>query len=160
MHVYYAGSEGIHGEILDTRFHPRIEVGNETVIGYQTPTLPFNSALCRATWDFDRLYALVPSAGGVTIGEAVTRPARPLSGHLVVNALVKDGGSLRVELLNSSGQACEGYTLEDCQPLTGDHTRATVRWKGGDQAPPEAVKVRFVLHRAFLYGYEWDGSRT
>jgi len=155
MHVYYAGSEGIHGEILDTRFQPRIEVGNETVIGYQTPTLPFNTALCRATWEFGRLYALVPSAGGVTIGEAVTRPGRQIKGRLVVNTLVKPGGSLRAELLDASGQACAGFTVDDCRPLTGDHARSAFEWKGGNQAPPEAVKVRFVLHRAFLYGYDW-----
>ena len=77
MHVYYAGSEGLHGEIFDTRFGPRIEVGGESVIGIETPTLPFNTALCRATWQFDRLWALVPSAGGTTLGEAVTRPASP-----------------------------------------------------------------------------------
>ena len=158
MHVYYAGSEGIHGEILDTRFEPRIEVGNETVIGYQTPTLPFNTALCRATWTFDRLYALVPSAGGVTLGEAVTRSRSSLKGRLVVNTHVKEGGSLRAELLDQSGRVCPGFSLDDCVPVTGDQRRTAFAWKGGAAAPPAAAKVRFVLHRAFLYGYAWDGS--
>ncbi len=158
MHVYYAGSEGVHGEIFDSRFKPRIEVGNETVIGFQTPTLPFNTALCRATWTFDRLYALVPSAGGVTLAEAITKPRATLNGRLVVNTLVKNGGSLRAELLDREGRACPGFTLDDCVPVTGDQRRATFRWHGGETAPTAAAKIRFVLHRAFLYGYVWDAT--
>lgn len=156
LHVYYAGSEGLHGEIHDTRFTPRLEVGHESVIGVNTPTLPFNTALCRATWEFDRLYALVPSAGGATLGEAVTRPRAPLAGRLVVNLLTKPGGSLRAELLDAAGQPLPGYSLGDCEPLTGDHRRAVFTWRGGGTAPASAVKVRFELHRAFLYGYAWD----
>ncbi len=156
MHVYYAGSEGLHGEIFDTRFEPRIEVGGETVIGFQTPTLPFNTALCRATWQFDRLWALVPSAGGATLGEAVTHPENLEGRSLVVNLRVRKGGEFRAELLDKSGLPVPGFSVEDCRPITGDHRRATVGWKGGEKGPAEAVQVRFVLHRAFLYGYAWE----
>lgn len=159
MHVYYAGSEGLHGEIFDTRFAPRIEVGNETVIGYQTPTLPFNTALCRATWEFDRLYALAPSVGGVTVGEATTRAGASLAGRLVVNTLVKEDGSLRAELLDAEGRPCPGFALDDCMPVTGDQRRAAFAWRGGTTAPAGAAQVRFVLHRALLYGYGWDDAQ-
>lgn len=160
MYVYYAGSEGIHGEIFDTRFKPRIEVGNETVIGYQTPTLPFNTALCRASWEFDRLYALVSSAGGATLGEAITRSESPAGRQLVVNVRVKEGGSLRAELLDSAGRVCTGFSLDECIPVTGDQRQAVFRWKGGRQAPQSAAKIRFVLHRALLYGYAWGGEKS
>lgn len=156
MHVYYAGSEGLHGEIHDTRFHPRIEVGNETVIGFQTPTLPFNTALCRATWEFDRLYALVPSAGGITRGEAVTHPQEIGGLRGTVNVRVKDGGSLQAELLDAAGNPLPGFTLLDNVAITGDHRSVALEWHGGTIAPAEAVKVRFVLHRAFLYGFAWQ----
>lgn len=158
LHVYYAGSEGLHGEIHDTRFTPRLGVGHETVIGVNTPTLPFNTALCRATWEWDRLYALAPSAGGVTRGEAITRAGEPLAGRLVVNLQTKPGGALRAELLDGDGRPLPGFALEDCTPLTGDHRRAAFTWRGGTAAPEGAVKVRFELHRAFLYGYAWDAS--
>jgi len=158
MHVYYAGSEGLHGEIFDTRFGPRIEVGGETVIGSHTPTLPFNTALCRATWGFARLWALVPSAGGATLGEAVTRPGIPAGGRLAANVHVKQGGALWAELLDNAGQPISGFTAEDCEPLTGDHSRAVFNWKGGASAPADATKIRFILKRAFLYGYEWEGA--
>ncbi len=156
MHVYYAGSEGLHGEIFDTRYGPRIEVGGESVIGIETPTLAFNTALCRATWEFDRLWALAPSAGGPTLGQAVTRPGNPRGSRLAVNLLVRDRGEFLAELLDKSGRPVSGFSVEDCHPITGDHRHTTVRWEGGEKAPAEAVKIRFVLRRAFLYGYDWS----
>lgn len=158
MYLYYAGSEGIHGEIHDSRLQPQIEVGNELVSGIQKPTLPFNTALCRATWEFDRLWALVSSAGGPTLGEAVTRPGKIAGAQLVVNVRTKSTGELRAELLDASGQPVPGFTADDCEPVTGDHRRATFKWRGGTTAPSVAVKTRFVLKRAFLYGYAWENS--
>lgn len=155
MYVYYAGSEGIHGAIFDTRFKPRIDVGGESVIGFQTPTLPFNTALCRASWDFDRLWALVPSAGGATIGEAITRTQQPTGNRLAVNVHVKDGGSFCAELLDDKGQAIAGFSNNDCKPVVGDHRNQIMRWTGGVSTPTTVRQIRFVLHRAFLYGYEW-----
>ncbi len=156
MHVYYAGSEGIHGEIRDSRLQPQIEVGEERVSGIQKPTLPFNTALCRASWEFDRLWALVPSAGGATIGEAVTRPGHPTAGRLTVNVRVKEGGAMRAELLDNGGRPISGFTADDCEPVTGDQRRVRFNWKGGAHAPAGTSRIRFILKRAFLYGYQWD----
>ncbi|RKX30006.1 MAG: hypothetical protein DRP71_15740 [Verrucomicrobia bacterium] len=155
MHVYYAGSEGIHGEIVDTRFEPLVEVGGESVLGFQTPTLPFNTALCRATWQFDRLWALVPSAGGATLGEAVTRPENLAGSGMALNVVVRDGGMLRVELLDLTGSPISGFSADDCTPITGDHRNIVVRWTGGATAPTTAIRARFILKRSFLYGYAW-----
>ena len=74
------------------------------------------------------------------------------------NVRVKDGGALRAELQDAAGQPLPGFTMEDCEPVTGDHDRVTVAWSGGNQAPASAVKIRFQLHRALLYGYTWDHS--
>jgi hypothetical protein len=155
LHVYYAGSEGIHGEIIDTRFEPAIEVGGESVLGFQSPTLPFYSALCRATWQFDRLWALVPSAGGPTLGEAVTYPKDLDGGRLALNVVVREGGALRVELLDSGGRPVDGFSADDCTPISGDHRDITVRWTGGLTAPNTAVRTRFIFKRTLLYGYVW-----
>lgn len=159
LHVYYAGSEGLHGEIFDTRYGPRIEVGGESVIGIETPTLPFNTALCRATWEFDRLWALVPSAGGPTIGRAVTRPHEPRQGRLAVNILVRPRGEFRAELLDQFNHPIPGFTMDDCHPLTGDYRSTYLSWEGGEKAPPAAVKIRFMLRRAFLYGFNWEAGK-
>lgn len=153
VHVYYAGSEGLHGEIHSTEFEPRVEVGNETVLGFQTPTLPFNTALCRATWRLDRLWALVPSAGGATLGQAVTR-VLPLGGRRVaVNVVTKGRGSIRAELLDSNGKPLPGHTLGDCSPISGDRRHAFLRWTAGEVAHSAAKKIRFTLRRAHLYGF-------
>lgn len=160
LHVYYAGSEGIHGEIYDTRLTPRLEVGGETVSGINKPTLPFNTALCRATWEFDRLYALAASAGGVTAGEAVTKPAALGGRTVAVNTLVRKGGALRAELLDGEGHPLPGFELDECTAVTGDHRWTILRWRGGEVAPAGARQIRFRLQRAFLYGFAAESPRT
>lgn len=156
MYVYYGGTKGLHGEVLDSRFHPRIEVGNESVSGVPTPTLPFYSALCRASWEEDRLYALAPVVGGPTIGRALTKPENSGKGTLEVNVLVGKGGEFRVELIDKNGVAIPGFSAADCMPISGDHRKVSIQWKGGKRAPVDEVRIRFVLKDAFLYGYKWD----
>ncbi len=159
MFVYYSGAEGIHSPIIDTRFEPQLEVGNESVLGFRSRgTLPFSGALCRAAWEADRLWALAPAAGGALAAEAVTRPQDLGGRQLVVNVHAKVGGELKAELLDQAGAPLPGFALQDCRPVTGDHRRAEISWTGGDRAPVGAAKIRFVLHRAFLYGFEARGS--
>jgi hypothetical protein len=155
MYVYYAGSQGLHGEILDSRMQPRLEVGNESVIGTRIGTLPFYSALCRASWDVDRMYALAPSVGGPTIGMAVTKSESSGKGQLMVNVLVRKGGEFRAELIDESGKVIPGFSAAECLPVTGDHRQVALQWKGGKKAPVDKVRIRFVLQQAFLYGYDW-----
>jgi hypothetical protein len=165
LYAYYGGTEGPHRQIADTRA-PSREVGyQEKVIDHGGHFLPFNAALCRASWRFDRLYALASAAGGPTVGTAVTKP-RPLGGRkLFVNLLTRpakkasrpglDEGFLQVELLDAGGKPLPGFTHADCQPLKGDHAALPVRWKGGTVAPEGTGKARLYLKRAFLYGFEF-----
>jgi hypothetical protein len=168
LYVYYGGTEGPHRQISDTRA-PSKEVGpHEKVIDHGAHFLPFNAALCRASWRADRLYALASSAGGPTLGIAITTP-RPLGGKkLFVNLLTRpakrasepglDEGALRVELLDAAGQPLPGFTRDDCPPLRGDHAALAVGWKGGEVAPEAARQARFFLKRAFLYGFAFRGD--
>ena len=74
LFVYYGGTEGPHRQISDTRA-PSRDVGyQEKVVDHGGHFLPFNAALCRASWRADRLYALASSAGGPTVGIATSRP--------------------------------------------------------------------------------------
>jgi hypothetical protein len=168
LYVYYGGTEGPHRQISDTRA-PSQEVGpQERVVDHGGHFLPFNAALCRASWRADRLYALASSAGGPTLGVAVTA-ARPLGGkRLFVNLLTRpakkasraglDEGVLRVELLDGAGKPLPGFGRDDCPPLRGDQAALAVRWKGGDTAPATARQAAFYLKRAFLYGFEFRGE--
>jgi len=95
LHVYYGGTEGPHRQIIDTRAPSRKAGYLENVIDHGGHFLPFNSALCRASWRHDRLYALASSAGGPTIGTAVTKP-RPLDGKkLYVNLATRSGKQVK-----------------------------------------------------------------
>ncbi len=156
MQVYYSGTEGIHSAIIDTRFQPQVETGNESILGFRKGTLPFYGALCRASWAADRLWALAPAAGGALAAEAVTRPDRHAGQRLALNVRVKSGGELRAGLLDAAGHPVPGFTEAECVPVTGDHESIELHWLGGERAPAAAVKVRFVLRRAFLYGYRWS----
>jgi hypothetical protein len=70
-----------------------------------------------------------------------------------------DEGYLQVELLDGQDRPVSGFTRKDCPLLKGDNRGVHVRWTGGDRAPAAAVKSRFYLKRAFLYGFEFtDGG--
>lgn len=156
MYVYYSGTEGIHSAIIDTRFQPQLKVGGESVIGFHKGTLPFYGALCRASWEADRLWALAPAAGGAMRAVAVAPVRGPVGQRLAVNARVKQGGELKAEFLDAEGKALPGYTEADCEAVTGDHRSIEFRWKAGASSPANAAKVRFILCRAFLYGFRFS----
>ena len=164
LHMYYGGCEGLHRQVLDTRA-PSVQIGMDSVLNHGAHFLPHNAALCRASWRYDRLYALAPAAGGPTLGMAVTQE-RSLEGKtLHVNTVTRppkrtsnpdfQGGTLQVELLDSRNRAVPGFTREDCLSVIGDHRSSQVIWRGGDQAPKGARKAKFYLNRAFLYGFNF-----
>jgi hypothetical protein len=156
--VYYGGTEGLHGDLYNTRASgPRVLRARGEILSRQSFTYGGDyGALCRASWTADRLWALAGAHGGYTEGAATTRPARLAEKQLVVNATTRPGGTLRVELLDEGGRPLAGFSAADCEPITGDHHAAVVHWKGGDRAPMGAAKARFLFRRAFLYGLAWQ----
>jgi hypothetical protein len=158
LHVYYTGTEGLHGDLYNTRASgPRVLRARGEIISRQSFTYGGDyGALCRATWTADRLWALAGAHGGYTEGAATTRRADLAGKQLVVNAKSRPGGTLRVELLSADGQVLSGFSAADCEPVAGDHHATTVRWKGGDRAPAGAAKARYLFRRAFLYGLAWQ----
>ena len=169
LYVYYCGSEGIHRSIWDTRAEKLDEVGLEKIIAKGSGFYPFNGALCRASWRFDRMYALVSAAGGPTVGVAVTKPRDMAGKTLCVNLRTRppkksskpglDEGYLQVELLDSQGKPLPGFARDDCAVLRGDHQALAVKWTGGERAPDGADKARFYLKRALLYGFEFRSPK-
>ncbi len=155
LHVYYSGNESLHGDLFNTgQSGPRKLSAEGEHLSRQSSSLPDYGALCRATWEADRLWALVSAIGGPYIGTATTR-RRSLGGtQLLVNVVTRRGGELRAELLDASDEVLQGYSRDDCQPVQGAHHRAVVTWAAGKTAPNDAVRIRFVLRRAFLYGFD------
>lgn len=167
LRIYFGGTEGPHRQISDTRA-PSKEIGyQEKVIDHGAHFLPFNAALCRATWRLDRLYALASAAGGPTIGVAATRSQELGGKKLFINLATRpakkaaqpgvDEGFIQVELLDAAGKPVPGFSREDCLPLHGDHAEMAVKWRGGEATPAGARRARFYLKRAFLYGFEFRG---
>lgn len=158
LHVYYGGTEGLHGDLYNTKASgPRVLQTQGETLSRQSFTYGGDyGALCRATWRRDRLWALAPAHGGYTEGKALMRKADLAGKSLVVNAKTRAGGALRAELLDDSRTVIPGFSADDCEPVTGDVTAQTVAWKGGKQAPAKATRLRLYLNRAFVYGLEWQ----
>mgnify|MGYP003308175941 CR=1 FL=1 len=160
IYLYYGGAEGPHRIIHETRA-PNVKIGMDDCIDHGAHFIPFNCALCRANWRFERDHDLCADAWGPLVGEATTT-TRALGGkQLAVNIKTRpakkgstpgfDEGHLQVELLDGSGKPIEGFGREDCATLKGDHTDLAVSWKGGDRAPAGAAQARFHLKRTLFY---------
>ena len=87
-------------------------------------------------------------------------------GWLLTRELLLDGsglqvncradGELRVELAEYPGQAIPGYTLSDCDPITGDHVDRTVTWGGSPDLGSlrgRPVYIRFHLRAAGIWSF-------
>lgn len=141
MYVYYAASEGLHGDPFAT----------------ESSIYPFHAALCRASWEVDRYWAAVSAAGG-THEASVTSFLLPAGGkHLSVNAVTSTvgEGALAAELLDAEGEPIEGFGRADHRAWSGDDKAKRLRWSGGDVCPVDHAAVRFYIRRARLYGFGW-----
>jgi hypothetical protein len=84
----------------------------------------------------------------------ITRPVVFSGSHVFVNAEV--AGSLRVELLDRDGRAIAGFSADRAEPVTGDHTKAEIRWSGSPSLAAlagTAVRFKFMLDRARLFAF-------
>ena len=66
------------------------------------------------------------------------------------------GGSVTVEAIGADGKVIEGFSKDDCEPITSDSVRHILKWKGSEdcqliQARP--IKLRFYLTKAKLYSF-------
>jgi hypothetical protein len=109
-----------------------------------------------------RLDGFVSVNAGEEEGTLTTKPLVFLGDTLVVNADAA-GGSLRVEALDPQGNVIEGFSKEDCTPITTDSVRHVLQWQANPdchllQARP--IKLRFYLRQAKLYSFEPRISHT
>ena len=138
-----------------------ITMGDELWVYYTGTHLPHNKALR----DFegkravqiglakiakDRFIAMEAKADGVLVSGKLSVAGSTLR----VNCDVQ--GELLVEVLDKKGRPIEGLTVADCQPITGNHVAATVRWKSGESVgdlKDKRLRLRFVLTRGKLYSF-------
>lgn len=81
--------------------------------------------------------------------------------RLVLNAIARQGGSVRVGLLDALGREIAGRALVDCQPLAADAAAWTVTWRGEQGLAAwsgQAIQLRFELTDADLFGFQFVES--
>lgn len=70
-------------------------------------------------------------------------------------------GQVRVELQDADGKPIPGFSLDDCEPIWGDHIARIVKWKSGNDVTTLAgkpVRVRFELSDADLFAIQFVGQ--
>ncbi|MCF6312209.1 MAG: hypothetical protein L3J39_07135 [Verrucomicrobiales bacterium] len=89
-------------------------------------------------------------------GTVVTKPFVMSGDRLVVNANAAHDASVKVEILDESYQAIEGFGLKDNGVLTGDDVRHEVTWNGSSDVSSlqkKRIRLRFHLDRSKLYSF-------
>ena len=87
-----------------------------------------------------------------------TKPVIFEGSELEVNFETSEGGMLRVELQDTSGQPLKGFALDACTPAIGDTTQHTVRWNHEtDLRSLEGIPIRikFQLSGGDLYSFRF-----
>jgi hypothetical protein len=87
-------------------------------------------------------------------GEMLTNPLQFSGNQLVLNYSTSAAGSIRVELLDSSGRPIQGYRSQDCRELIGDEIERVVTWNGVSDVSSLAgkpIQVRFLMKDADLF---------
>jgi hypothetical protein len=106
-----------------------------------------------------RLDGFVSIDAGENTGTIVTRPLLVQGNRLELN--MASEGSVRVAVLDQSGRHYDGFSLEDCVPLSADDVRAEVRWRGGADLASLAgkvLRVKFELRHTKLFAMQFvDG---
>ena len=118
----------------------------------------FASRVGRVTFKRDRVVGI---EAGDEPGRFSTRPLSFECERLVVN--VEPTGpnpELRVPLLNArDGSPIEGYTFEQCRPITSGELDGAVSWAGRDRIGPEvprgAVCLHFTLRDVRVYAFQF-----
>jgi hypothetical protein len=91
--------------------------------------------------------------------EFITRPLKFAGSTLEINYSTSAAGQVRVEIQDADGKTIPGFSLEDCEPIYGDHIARTVDWKDKPdlgRLAGQPVRLRFEMSDADLYSLKFD----
>ncbi len=100
----------------------------------------------------------VSAEAGPEGGWFVTPPLTFYGKNLQLNADVRSGGSVRVELLDANGETIPGFEMENCRPITGDNLAVPVVWNGGGNVAAragQATRMKVEITDASLFSYQF-----
>jgi hypothetical protein len=144
--LYYDGGNFTHG------FNPKWFQESRTITrGDGTMyTWKYDRQIGLAKWPLDRFVAAEAGPDGGTI---TTVPLTFAGLNLELNARVREGGQIIVELLDSDGRPLEEFGESD--PVIGDGLRQPVPFRAGDLAAltGTSVTLRFHIKDAELYSF-------
>ena len=86
-------------------------------------------------------------------GEMITKPLIINGNEIVLNTATSAAGTVQLEIMENE-KPINGFSLQDCIPMTGDKIEYPVRWKSGKsigELVNRPVKIRFVLNDADIY---------
>jgi hypothetical protein len=112
------------------------------------------SALRTARWRKDGFVSLDCAAKG----SLITPPITFDGGKLNVNFRGREGGSLRVGVLDGTGKPIAGLSAAECVPFTGDSVSHPVVWRGNARLADLAgkpIQLRFEIDRGELYAFRF-----
>jgi hypothetical protein len=101
-----------------------------------------------------RRHGFYSLASGNHIGQLLTKPLVCAGADLEVNAVVSR--SLKVAVEDAFARPLEGFGLEDCIPISGDHLRAPVRWRNGKglgSLRGKPLRLRMEIDRGEIYSF-------
>lgn len=92
-------------------------------------------------------------------GEIESALLRVMGNRLIVNGRTQSGGSIRIGVLDAQGNPLPGYSIRDCQPLTGDRSDWVVQWEDGESSitwGDQPIRLRLELQNAELFGFQFQ----
>ncbi len=116
------------------------------------------SRVSRVVLKRDRIIGIEAGPG---VGHFATRPIRFAGRHLMLNVEpTGPGAEMRVQLLGGEDASpIDGYTFEQCQPLTADDLDAHVKWQGKDTIESRVSARRVSIHFRFrnmrIYAFQF-----
>ena len=130
---------------------------------HQYLTLDYLKSQQRAFADFYAANRLLTIALYFSVYVLVTALSLPgaavmtlAGGALLVNAKVDEGGYLKAELRDPSGNTVEPYALRECRPITRDALEGRVSWRQREtieHPPATSLRLVFELKNAKLYSF-------
>ncbi|MEQ9409047.1 MAG: hypothetical protein RIK87_15025 [Fuerstiella sp.] len=98
-----------------------------------------------------RVDGFVALRGGADGGQVITKLLTGTKNRLLLNYLVRSGGTITVDVLNS-----QGNVVGRSKPLTGDAIDQEVVWEQKPELGQKPVQLRFTLKNADVYSLRFQ----